>query len=483
MRWAAAVVAAVGVTVAAGQLMPHTLTATALPQNTAGQVQQVTTVCPGVYRTPDTAEAVTAISLDPAPVGSGEIVASDADPLPLPTGGVGTRTLPATAGASVRVTAGADSVATTATVREYVDPADEGRGLALSGCVAPRSEWWFTGTSAVQGRIDTVLLTNPTSAPAVVLVEVFGPAGRLDLVGTSGVVVQPNASAEIRVDSLAPGTSNATVHLMTTAGLVSAALRSTSIDGLIPLGSEYLPASDAPAVKQVVPGVLAGAGERTLILTAPTGDAAAHVRVVTASGIEDLEGQSQVPIPAGHTVVVDLAPTLLGRAGAVVVSSSSPVTAAVSSTVEGTLAPDATGVLSRRPVADVAFSAAQAPIASQWRLPLSGVAAAPGVVGLSVVGGPASVTLEVRAANGATWQQQVDIAADTAMDISVPVTADSASIVTVNKTGGAGELHAAVSQSGSLPDGPVVAQAVGFDPSIVVEIPFAYPDPQVLGRP
>ena len=378
------------------------------------------------------------------------------------------------------VTATGDSAAGTATVRQYLDPGDEGRGLALADCVGARSQWWFPGVSAIAGRIDELLLGNPTASPAVVTLEVLGPAGPVGLAGTSGIVVQPHSQASVRMDSVAPGTSNATLKVSTNGGLVAASVRSTNIDGLIPLGAEYISASAPPSTRVVVPGIVGGAGARDLVITAAEADAAVSVRLLTTAGPRDYGDARQIPVPAGHTIAMDLSEQLAGAAAAVQVTATAPVVAAVSATFEGTLPADATGVLARRPVADTASSVGQAAITGLRRLPLSGVAAAPAVVSLSSAGGTSEARLSIVAANGATWQAAASVPADGTIEVPVPVIEGSPAVITVARGAGSGELHAAVIQSGSLPTGPIVAEAVGSDPSTAVEIPFAYPDPAAL---
>ncbi len=480
LRWGLALAAAMVAVVAGGQLLPSDMRATAAPEPVQGQLQEQTVVCPMLSMTSDSAESVATFALPPVQEATGSISQEGAGNVPLPAGGGAVVTGPLTDRAEVQVTATGESVASTATVRQYFDPGDEGRGLAIADCVPARSQWWFPGVSAIGGRIDELLMSNPTSSPAVVTLRVLGPAGPIELAGTGGLVVQPHSQASVRVDSLAPGTSNATLQVATNGGLVAASVRSTNIDGLIPLGAEYLPAAAPPSTRVVVPGIVAGAGTRNLVITAAESDAAVSVRLLTGKGPLDFREGAQIPIPAGHTIAMDLAEQLDGAFGAAVVTATGPVTAAVASTVEGTLPPDATGVLARRPVAETATSVGQAAITGLWRLPLTGVAAAPAVVSLSSLGGTVQADLSIVAANGATWQGSVEVPADSAVQVPVPVTDGSPAVITVTRGTGSGELHAAVVQQGSLPSGPIVASAVGFDPSTVVRIPFAYPDPAAL---
>ncbi len=478
--WAAlaAAVVVAGI-VAAGLALPETLTSTDLAEPAVGRVSERTTACPALARTADGSESVTAFVAPDVAAGTGSIGVAGEPAIPLPEPGAAVRVTPES-DTSVTVRATGDTAAGTATVREYHDAGEEGRGLAIASCAAPRAVWWFVGVSGAPGHIDQLLLFNPTGSPAVVSVDVYGPAGRIDVLGVGGVTIQPGGQSIVRVDSLIPGVATATLRIRTSGGLVSAALRATAIDGLIPRGAEYLPPAAEPAAQAVVPGVLGGEGSRELIITAPDADAAVDIAYLTESGPLDRPGTAQVPIPAGHTVVVDIDDDLAGRAAAVVITGSAAVTAAVRSTVSATLPPDATGVLNRLPVADIAATAAARPVAERLVLPVSGAAEAPAAVLLSSTGGAATVTVKVRDASGAAVEQVVEVADGWSATVPVPVMAEGASLITVERTPGSGGLFAAVVQTGLLPTGPIAAAATGEDPSVAVTIPLAYPDPQAL---
>jgi hypothetical protein len=459
---------------------PKTLTSTELAPPQQGDVVDRTAVCPLLTRTADAAETVTVLSA-PAPAdgtGGGEVLGGPTGPQPLPASGTSTAITPDQDGTSITVRMTGDKAASTATVRTYFDGGDEGRGLALADCATPRSQWWFVGVSAMQGQIDQLLLANPTSTPAVVSLDVFGPAGPIDVVGASGLVVPPDSQSVIRVDSLIPGVSSAALRVSTSGGLVAAALLSTAIDGLIPQGAEFIPAAIAPARTVVLPAALAGPGPRRLLITGGPRDAAVRVTLLTGSGSSAVEGP-QIAVPAGTTVAVDLADELGQNAAAVLLEGSAPVTAGLQSVVKGTLAEGATGVLNRVPVADYAWTAAAQPIADRRVLPLSGVAGAPGGLLLSSIGGPATARVEARAANGAATSVTVELGGDSAQEVSVPVVEGQATTVEV-AVEGEGEVYAASYQVGALPTGPLATAAIGLDPSTEVTVPLAYPDPQVL---
>jgi hypothetical protein len=479
-RHAAAAVLLIGLVIAViavGYAWPQSETAAAA-QPMDGEVVERTTVCPAPRTTGDGREAVTAFVDPTAPSSTGYIAGGANGVQPLPAPGQALRVEPEPSRGAISITATGDAVGSTASVREYLDPAEEGRGLALASCVPARADWWFVGVSGLPGAIDELLLANPTDSPAVVAVAMLGPAGPIELVG-SGVVVQPGEQEIVRMDSLIPGVSAAALHVRTSGGVIAAALRSTAIDGLIPLGAEYIPAAAPPALQHVVPGVPAGAGPRELVLVAGDQDAAVEIEYVTPAGDQESQ-EAPIPVPAQHVVVVDIADGLGGAAASVRVAANHPVTAGVRITEEATLPADATGVLNRVPVADYAWSAAQEPLEDRALLPLSGVAAAPGTVAITSSGEAVTVRITRRAADGSSDRQDLAVPAGAIREVAVPATQGSAALITVERLSGAGPWHAAVTQRGALAERPIIAAALGTDPSARVRIPPVQPVPQAL---
>jgi hypothetical protein len=464
--------------IAAGYAWPQS-TATATAASPEGDVVERTTVCPALRNVGDGTESVTAF-VDPAASSSSGSITGGADgDQALPGPGQALRVVPDPSNAAISITATGDAVGATASVREYLDRGEEGRGLALASCVPARADWWFVGVSGLPGRIDELLLANPTDSPAVVAVEMLGPAGPIDLVG-SGAVVQPGEQEIVRLDSLIPGVSAAALHVTTSGGVIAAALRSTVIDGLIPLGAEFIPAAAAPAMQHTVPGVPAGTGPRDLFLAAGEQDAAVEIEFLTPNGSRAWES-GLIPVPAEHVVVVDIAEDLQGAPAAVRIAANHPVTAGVRASEAAALPADATGVLNRVPVADYAWSAAQEPLADRAVLPLSGVSAAAGTVAVTGPQGDVTVAIVTRSADGTSDRQEVAVPGGTVREVAVPVTDRSASLITVQRLSGAQPWYASVTQRGVLQERPILATALGADPSTKVRIPPAQPVLHALG--
>ena len=221
--------------------------------------------------------------------------------------------------------------------------------VSAAPCEAPTTEAWFAGFSSGVGTHATLLLSNVDAVEATVDIGIYGDAAPPDPQAQHGLVVPPNSQKAVRLDTLAPGFANGVVHVTATSGRIVAAVRYDAENGSIPLGVEWIPRTDGPALTQTVPGIVGGDGARRLILSTPGDiDATVSLNIVTADGSFTPTGFDAVDVPAGQVVSVDLADQLQKEAGAVVVTSTEPVVAGAISS----LPPDKAGG------ADVGFTAA-----------------------------------------------------------------------------------------------------------------------------
>lgn len=235
------------------------------------------------------------------------------------------------------------------------------RGLAGTGCALSGTDFWFVGSGARVGQRGRVYLTNAEPAPALVDVTLYGPDGPIDAPDGRGVAVAAGRQEVRLLDALAPGTERFAVHVHTRQGRISAAVRDQQVDGLTPLGTDWLPVASPPARRVVVPGVSGGAGERLLQVAAPgDSDAIVRVRLVADSGSFAPAGMDVIEVEAGTVSEVDLAPFAAGEAVTVLLDSDVPVTAGVLTRLAG-----AAGQLG-----EIAYGAAANPLTP----------AAPGVV-------------------------------------------------------------------------------------------------------
>ena len=276
------------------------------------------------------------------------------------------------------------------------------RGLAGTTCAASGSDFWFVGSGSVVGQRGRVYLTNTEPAPAVVDVDLFGPDGPVPAPDAEGVTVAAGEQEVRLLDALAPGTEWFAVHVRTRQGRISAAVRDLQVQGLTPLGADWVPAAAAPALRQLVAGVPGGEGERRLRVVAPgESDAIVRVRLHTGSGDVAPAGLDVIEVPAGSVTDVDLAPFTGGEAVTVELDSDTPVTAGVLTR----LAPG------ENRLGDIAYAAA-------------GVAlrpATPGVVAQARTGETVISTLLLSAPDGPATVEVAPLgSAGTALEVQVP---------------------------------------------------------------
>jgi hypothetical protein len=210
------------------------------------------------------------------------------------------------------------------------------RGLAGTACALSGTDFWFVGSGARVGQRGRVYLTNAEPAPALVDVTLYGPDGPIDAPDGRGVAVAAGEQQVRLLDALAPGTERFAVHVHARQGRVAAAVRDQQVDGLTPLGADWLPVATAPGRSVVVPGVPGGAGERLLQVVAPgESDAIVRVRLVSESGAFAPAGLDVIEVSAGSVAEVDLAPFTAGEPVTVLLESDAPVTAGVLTRLAG----------------------------------------------------------------------------------------------------------------------------------------------------
>ena len=97
-------------------------------------------------------------------------------------------------------------------------PAGIGRG-SLPGAA---NDLWLTGANTAVGRSSVLHLTNASTTPATVSLELFGKNGQIKAPGSRGLLVGPGTTRSIVLAGLAPGQERLSVHARSTGGPVSA---------------------------------------------------------------------------------------------------------------------------------------------------------------------------------------------------------------------------------------------------------------------
>lgn len=205
-------------------------------------------------------------------------------------------------------------------------------GMAATTCGVAQDESWLLAGGDAAGRVERLILVNPTGNPVSVNVEVLGAEGPVDVVGGSGIVVPPAGRQVVLLDALAPGEARPVVHVTTTGGPVVAALGDRWLEGTIDRGTEVTTPAAPPATSLVIPAVPAPrpdtADAATVRVAAPGEEAAVvQLRALTADGPVRLE-HGVANIDPGAVVDVDVADLPAGAQGIEITADTQVVAAA-----------------------------------------------------------------------------------------------------------------------------------------------------------
>lgn len=217
------------------------------------------------------------------------------------------------------------------------------QGTAAANCLRPSNDQWLAGASTTVGRTSVLVLTNASSTPATVNLELFGKAGRIQAPGSRGLLVAPGTSRSVVLAGLAPGEPQLSVHVRSAGGPVSALIQQSVLRGLTPGGVDFIAPGAAPAVRQVMTGV-------------DIQDPAGLAQLTGKPGYEDAGAALQLTVPGPSDAVVEV--TLYGRDGQKALPSGGVVTAKAGAVTEVSLAGVPAGQYTVAASSDVSFVAA-----------------------------------------------------------------------------------------------------------------------------
>ena len=219
------------------------------------------------------------------------------------------------------------------------------RGLAAAACQDPGITQWLVGGGTELGTTTELVLTNPSRTPATVTLDLWGAGGELALSGPATYLVPPGGQVTTLLGGLAAEQNRLVARLSSSGALVTAYLQHTVLDGLTPVGVDYVTAGAEPALAQVLTGVTVEASEvgdadvALLRVLAPDADGTASIRVLGADGQQVLRGAESVDLAAGAVTDVSLAGLPAGTY-TVVVQADAAVVAGAQMTRTGTKDPD-----------------------------------------------------------------------------------------------------------------------------------------------
>lgn len=287
---------------------------------------------------------------------------------------------------------------------------------AAAECRAPAPDQWFTGAGAGAKHRSVLELVNPDAGRAVVDTLVYGRRGIVDVPELRGVAVPGKSAVRIDLARTIPRRDNLTLRVSTNRGRIGASLRDTVDElGAGAEATDWLPSQEAPATSNLMLGLPAGTGRRTLLLAnAGEAEARAQVRIVTEDSVFSPEGAEDVVVGPESTRRVSLEGFLQGAdiddAIGLLVESTAPVTTSVRSFVDG----------------DVSHAVPAQPVAERTTQIV-----APGEKQLLLGGADRTGTVTVTATDADGQQvtdERVEVVADRGAVVSLP---PSAALVTV----------------------------------------------------
>jgi hypothetical protein len=232
-------------------------------------------------------------------------------------------------GAGVLVTADGAQAPGLAAAQLSTYHSTRANGAAASWCESPRDQWWFTGVDTRVGTSTFLLLSNPSPTVAVVDLHVLGADGTVDAAGATGIPVGPNSRLVLDLARYAPGQRALSLQVTATRGTVGAAVSTTRVDGLTPVGADWVPPAAAPATTVVVDAGVGGVGRQWLVVTNPTArQQQVAVRILDKSGAFTSTLLPDLQVPPETVVVKDVSGILKGTSTAIELSAAGPVTGA-----------------------------------------------------------------------------------------------------------------------------------------------------------
>jgi hypothetical protein len=373
----------------------------------------------------------------------------------------------------------ADRQPTAGAVMSYTATDGDLRGSAAAACQQPANDLWLVGANTSVGRSAVLNLSNASSTPATVSLDLFAATGPIQAPGSRGLLVAPGSTRSIILAGLAPGQERLSVRVRSAGGPVAAVIQQSVLRGLTPGGVDFIAPGTAPAIRQVVSGIdiqdpgslaaltaksgFADAGPALQITVPGSADAVVAIKLYGRDGQKALPGGGVVTAKAGAVTEVSLAGV---PAGAYTVAASSDVSfAAAARVTRGVKAEEA---------ADLAWSPASARLGSQHVVPVPGtgdrylVFGAPeGRAKISYT--PITADGKIRAAAAA------DIAGGTTASIKVPADVDGSALIGYLVSSAGDPAYGAVLlQQGGKQDISTVAVAPGAAGQEQVPVTLGY---------
>ncbi|EYR61783.1 hypothetical protein N866_16780, partial [Actinotalea ferrariae CF5-4] len=177
-----------------------------------------------------------------------------------------------------------------------------------------------------------LVLQNPGATAVTVGLDLWGPAGPVELAGAPEFLVPPGQERVVLLEGLAAEERRLVVRVTASGGLVTAHLQDSALRGVVPAGVDQVVPGAGPGTRQVLTGVLVPetapgtVDTAQLRLLAPDESTTASVALLGPDGPVALPGLAEVRLDAGAVLDVPLAGLPPG-VWTVVVDAPSPVVA------------------------------------------------------------------------------------------------------------------------------------------------------------
>lgn len=307
------------------------------------------------------------------------------------------------------------------------------QGSAAANCQPPANDMWLAGASTTVGRASVLVLSNASSTPATVSLELFGSKGQIQAPGSRGLLVAPGSTRSIVLAGLAPGEAQLTVHVRSAGGPVAATIQQSVLRGLTPGGVDFIAPGASPAARQVMTGIdiqdaggisaitgnrgFADAGPALAITVPGPSDAVVEVKLFGRDGQKALPGGGVLTAKAGAVTEISLAGV---PAGHYTISTSSDVSFVAATRV--------TRGVSKDKASDVSWAASGVRLGSQHVVPVP--RGGDRILVFGVLENRATVSYAAITADGKIRKAAAaDVAGGTTTSIKVPEKVDGSEVV------------------------------------------------------
>jgi hypothetical protein len=203
-------------------------------------------------------------------------------------------------------------------------------------CSSLQNEQWFVGGAADVTSKGRILLVNSGLSAAIVDLQIWNEIGQQ---ATKPVSLKSNSYSEIGIDTLAPGSRQVVIQVITRAGRVTSYMLDERGKGLRALGGDiinFAPAARKEVFIPAIPHTVKKVGSKKVelphslrLLVPGEIDARVSVKVLSTDGSFIPAGLENKLVKAGAVVTLNLNPNLPASKFGIQISSDEPLVASV----------------------------------------------------------------------------------------------------------------------------------------------------------